>query len=55
MIWGFCFKSSILVCNFFAAIKAFHIHILFRYDEIDNEWSKPHMLAHRSHTFNKFL
>ncbi len=48
MIWTLCFKLYILVCNFFAAIRVFHIHVMFHCDGIDNEWSKLHMLVHHS-------
>jgi hypothetical protein len=48
MIWRFCFKLYILVCNFFAIIEALNVHILFHCDKIDNEWSKLRMLVHHS-------
>jgi hypothetical protein len=41
--------------KFFAIIGAFHVHVLFRCDRINDEWSKPHMLTHPSCTFKKFL
>lgn len=37
--------------NFFASIGAFHVHVLFHSDGIDDEWSKLHMLTHHSCTF----
>jgi hypothetical protein len=53
MIWKLYFKLYILVYNFFATIEAFHIHVQFHYDEIDNEWNKRCMLAHHSCKFKK--
>ncbi len=46
MIWRLCFKLYIFVYNLFAAIGAFHIHIMFHCDRINNGWSKVRMLAH---------
>jgi len=48
MIWRFCFKLYILVCNFSATIEAFNVRFLFHCDKINNEWSKLHMLIHHS-------
>jgi hypothetical protein len=52
-IYVFCCNEIMNDLNFFAIIETFHVHYLFRYDGIDNEWSKPCMLAQHSHTFKK--
>ncbi len=48
MIWRLCLKLYIPVCNFFAVTGAFRVHVLFRCDGIDDEWSKRRMLAYLS-------
>jgi hypothetical protein len=48
MIWRFCFKLYILVCNFSATIGAFNVRFLFHCDKINNEWNKLHMFVHHS-------